>query len=165
MPVTAADPRDIVTDMEGDHLGFTVGHAERERVQVVALGRSHPEWTDFWDGNWLRTPITGSFGGFRFEEPDAQLRATEIRSFAQQLKALSARLAGQAHLSSIEDWIELSVNGDGSGRLHVTGAVRDSSSNSLQFVIPDFDQSFLAPLLGELDLLVSAFPVLGSPSD
>jgi len=43
--------------------------------------------------------------------------------------------------------------------------VRDSSGNSLQFVIPDFDQSFLAPLLGELDLLVSAFPVLGSPSD
>ena len=54
------------------------------------------------------------------------LRAAGDRDPVIRAAAEGAQWAagGQAHLSSIEDWIELSVNGDGSGRLHVTGAVR-----------------------------------------
>jgi hypothetical protein len=45
------------------------------------LSRSHPGSSDFWDGNWLRTPLSGSLGGFRFEVAQAQLRADVLAVF------------------------------------------------------------------------------------
>lgn len=142
--------------------GFTVGHPQRESLQVTILGRAHPGFTDFWDGNWLRTPMAGWFGRFRFDIADAMLRADEIAAFAAGLAVLRERRSGRARLMSMEDWVDLTISGDGSGRLDVSGLVMDRpGGNELRFRIDDFDQSFLPPLLADLDEALAAYPVVG----
>lgn len=130
------------------------------------LSRSHPGSTDFWDGNWLRTPLSGTLGGFRFEVAQAQPRADEIARFAKALIALHESLIGEARLESLEDWVNLTITGDGSGRLDVAGTVRDDagSGNALRFGLDGYDQSFLPPLIADLTDVLAVFPVLGRPT-
>ena len=144
-------------------LGFAIGHSARETVRVSVAGRAHIGAVDYWDGNWLLTPVSGVLGGFKFEIPNAQLRADEIRDFAQQLRILYANLTGEAHLRPIEPWIEIVVSGNGSGRLKVDGRVCDELSfgNRLDFSITDYDQTYLPSLLDNLDLIGTTFPVQG----
>lgn len=63
---------------------------------------------------------------------------------------------------SMEDWVDLTISGDGSGRLDVSGLVMDRpGGNELRFRIDDFDQSFLPPLLADLNGALAAYPVVG----
>jgi len=53
-----------------------------------------PGADDFWDGNWLATPIEAVVGKFQ-GKVGASLRADELRSFRDALKILSRRLTGR----------------------------------------------------------------------
>jgi hypothetical protein len=146
-------------------VAFTVGASDLAKVRIAFRGRMHEGFSDYWDGNWLITRITGDVGGFRFDLP-AALRADEVRRFREGVVLLYQKLSTEARLRSMEDWIDLLVTGDGSGRLVVTGSIagKPDRRNRLEFVIENYDQTFLPPLLAELEGVESRFPVLGAPS-
>lgn len=147
--------------------GLTIGNAHLNWLHIAVHSRSHPSATDFWDGGWLRTPITGSIGGFLIRVPDAQLRSDELQEFMNQLRALHQQLTGTARLRSMEDWLDLTITGDGSGRLTVEGAVSDCPGvgNTLSFNINGYDQTFLPDLLAQLDEVMASYPVPGRTTD
>ena len=62
-----------------------VGGHERERILLNVLGRSHPDATDYWDGNWLRTSIEARVGGFTAAF-GADLRTDEFERFRSALQ-------------------------------------------------------------------------------
>ena len=148
-------------------LGLTIGNAHLDWLHIAVRSRSHPSATDFWDGGWLRTPITGSIGGFLIRVSDAQLRSNELQEFMNQLHALHQQLTGTARLQSLEDWLDLTITGDGSGRLAVEGAVSDypGTGNTLSFTINGYDQTFLPDLLAQLNEVMSRYPVPGRTTD
>ncbi|MEU6727165.1 hypothetical protein ABZ917_25960 [Nonomuraea wenchangensis] len=124
---------------------------ESDHLLIPVLGRSFPGSTDPWDASWLRTPIHVRAGGFT-ADLDARLRLHELREFRTELERVHERVGGQAVLSSLEHWIELSVECRPTGSLAVSGTARDdpSSGNALMFEIDGLDQTDLPPLVAAL---------------
>ena len=145
--------------------GFTIGSRDGERLQVRVRARAYPDATDFWDGNWLVTPVTARFGGFRADVPDALLRANEIEGFRDELRGLHEGLRGEARLSSMEEWLELLVTDTGPETLPVVGELRDrpGSPFRLGFAVDDQDRAQVRALLDDLDAVLAGFPVRGAP--
>lgn len=142
-----------------------LGHEGLDHITIRILGRMHPDAEDYWDGNWLVTPLSISVGGFT-AEIGAGLRSEELRSFREGLQRLQASLAGQAKLVSMEGWLDLRVDVAASGRLVVAGQSRDrlgSSANELSFSITELDQSYLPVIIEDLQEAERRFPVLASP--
>src|SRR6184192_855386 len=82
------------------------------------LGRMHPGCDDYWDGNWLVSPITARVGGFT-AQIGASLRVEELQAFRLGLQRLYERLHGEAVLCSMEDWVNLAVRCEPNGSLAV----------------------------------------------
>ena len=137
-----------------------------DHVSVRVLGRMH-DAADYWDGNWLVTPIEVSAGRFRATVP-AALRAEELAGFRQELEAIDRTTKGSARLVSIEDWIDLAVEITPLGALEVQGWVRDTPGvgNRLSFRLDaDLHLADIAPMVKELRTIESRFPVQGKPDD
>jgi hypothetical protein len=147
-----------------EQAGFRLGGESAEYVEVTILGRSAPDATDFWDGNWLLAEVrlrTGGFtGAFR-----ASLRTHEIADFAAELGRIHAMLEGTAELRTMEEQLELSLLGDGRGHFQIKGEARDEAGmgNELQFALA-MDQTELSPLLRQLEDVVTRYPVVGKPA-
>ena len=99
-------PEVVVGDPSGDHLSIRV------------LGRLHPRADNFWDGNWLATPIEATVGGFQ-GRVGASLRADELQAFRDALQGLHSALNGDAALESMEKWLTLRIAPTSRGRLDV----------------------------------------------
>lgn len=124
----------------------------------------HAGADDYWDGNWLVTPIEMVAGGFR-ASAHAGLRAEELKRFSDELQQVHASLTGEATLESMEEWLTLKVDIDERGRLDVTGTVidRPGSGNRLSFRIDGLDQADLPPIVNALEHAQTLFPVVGNP--
>jgi hypothetical protein len=104
----------------------------------------HPGAQDYWDGNWLITPIQLHVGGF-IGTLAAGLRVEELARFREELEHVYADLTDMADLTSMEDWLTLRVTCRSTGSLEVTGAACDQpgSGNRLEFAVEGIDQTYL----------------------
>ncbi|PKV90809.1 hypothetical protein ATK30_1560 [Amycolatopsis echigonensis] len=139
----------------------TFGAPRGDRLVIAVHGRMHPGADDFWDGNWLVSPIEIVSGGFT-ARLDAGLRANELREFRQQLAACPES-GGSARLTSLEDWLDLTVTVAADGRVEAEGvAVADhSSGNRLLFRLEELEYAQLAEVVAGLTAIEKAYPVLG----
>jgi hypothetical protein len=142
----------------------TIGTADGDRVTISVLGRMHGDATDFWDGNWLISPIevhVGSFAG----RISAGLRSDEIQGFREDLERVYRDLHGTARLTSMEEWLDLTMTITATGQFEVAGRMIDNpgSGNELRFEIDGLDQSHAPELIDGLLTLQRAYPVVGLP--
>ncbi|MGW0809124.1 WapI family immunity protein [Nonomuraea sp. NPDC002799] len=92
-----------------DSIEIVIGRSKQaDHVAIRVVGRMHPGATDFWDGNWLTSPVLVHVGGFN-AKIDAGLRIEELRDFRVDLQRIYAEAQGRAVLSSMEHWVELIV--------------------------------------------------------
>ena len=139
----------------------TIGDPGADHVTITASGRMHPGADDYWDGNWLISPISvaaGSFAG----TVRARLRAEELVRFRTELEALYDTLTGEAHLNSLEGWIDLTAHGDGQGGIEVCCNLNDQPGlgNELSLSLT-VDQTYLPEIVSALLTIESSFPILG----
>jgi hypothetical protein len=141
-----------------------VGRPNGDHLTIRVLARMHPGSSDYWDGNWLVSPISATLGGFT-AQIGAGLRIDELRTFRRGLEQLNQQLQGEAVLTSIEHWISLSVACRPNESLSVTGQLGDDlgSGNVLSFTINDLDQTDLPTMLSALSAIEQTYPVLGTP--
>jgi hypothetical protein len=141
-----------------------IGRPKTDHVAVWVVNRMHQGATDYWDGNWLVTPIEVAAGGFK-GRVTAALRAEELAAFLEALKRMSDSLEGEATLESLETWLSLRVSIARSGHLEVHGTLTDAPGigNRLTFDIADLDQTDLPAMIRSLSEAVRRFPVLGEP--
>ncbi|MFF5111523.1 hypothetical protein [Streptosporangium sp. NPDC000509] len=145
-----------------EHAEIVIGRGRNfDHVLIRVLGRMHPGCTDFWDGNWLISPIHAQVGGFA-AELDAALRTEELRDFRVALERVYTEVGGSATLSSLEHWIELTVECHPTGSLSIAGTVTDHPGmrNTLHFEIEGLDQTDIPELVSALVALEKRFPVL-----
>ena len=140
-----------------------LGMATSEYVSVTPLRRLNEQAEDYWDGNWLECLIdlrAGAFTG-RYR---ASLRADEFASFRGELMRLYESLGNQAVFASMEEWLSITVTGDGMGHFQAECRARDEAGvgNTLQFVL-GCDQTEIPAMVRSLDLILEGFPVRGRP--
>jgi hypothetical protein len=141
---------------------IVIGVPDGDRIEIAVLGRAHPGATDYWDGNWVLTPLLIHIGGFT-GNIGAQLRTDELHRFSDGLRHMQHFLDGSAVLASLEHWIELTVTCEPNGHLKVVGVVADrpGTGNRLSFAIEGLDQTFLPALIDALDAIAREYPVIG----
>jgi hypothetical protein len=124
----------------------------------------HDTATDFWDGNWFVSPVDFKVGAFH-GTVNAALRANELSSFREQLEEAYTNFGGIARLTSLEDWLDLTVEVSASGHVDIKGTLTDEPGvgNTLAFEIHDLDQTQLPAIIDSLKEIAAAFPVLGKP--
>jgi hypothetical protein len=140
-----------------------IGSFHSQYLQVRPKGRTHPECTDWDDGNWLNTSVNVSVGGFNGSFV-ASLRADEFSRFHTELKLLRDNQVGTAAFSSMEDWLSIEVTCDSLGHFRAKCEAGDDAGggNVLKFELA-FDQTELLSILRGLREIEETFPVIGTP--
>ena len=141
---------------------LVIGDENGQHLVVRALSRNHPDLFDYWDGNWVACEVEIAAGGFRGAFR-ADLRSEEFRTFLDEVEALTRTLEGAAAFSTMERQIALSLVGDGRGHVRVQGDAADTPvrDNRLQFSF-DIDQTYLPAICRSLEIILAAFPVVGT---
>lgn len=141
-----------------------IGRPNGDHISIRVVGRMHPHADDYWDGNWLVTPIDIVAGGFHGSVAGA-LRADELKAFRDELFRLHETLQGSATLESMEQWLSLVVVVSSGGGVDVTGNLVDAIGigNRLTFRLGELDQSDLPSIIDALEDVQMLFPVIGTP--
>lgn len=89
----------------------------------------------------------------------------EIARLRSGIAQLHAELKGTASFESVEEWLKMTVDGDGRRHFVAKCEARDQpgTGNTLRFELR-FDQTELPLVLASLDAVLAAFPVKGSTS-
>ncbi len=133
-------------------------------LALLVEGYEFPEITTGSDANWLIAAAelsVGSTGAFTAQHR-LSLFTTDLAGFRDQLRTLDRDLSGDATLEHIEDQFRVAItlaNGHGA----VTGFIREHIGATLSFDHIATDQSYVRHTLGQLDMLMDAFPVRGNP--
>ena len=147
----------------GEMPSVLIGHAQSDHVRITILGRLHSA-SDYWDGNWLVSPIEIRAGGFS-GELQAGIRAEELLAFRSALEHVAESPEGSATFESMEEWLSMRVVLNEQGDLAISCLARDNGGigNELRFSIDGLDQSSLPAIIDELSAINAAFPVIGTP--
>ena len=139
-----------------------IGNPDAQHLAIRPLGRAHPGLFDYWDGNWIDCQVSVSAGGFQGAFR-ANVRSEEFQGFLGGLEVLYESLEGTARLTSMEGQIDVSLTGDGKGRIQVAGEAVDEAGigNHLRFRF-ELDQTFLPEIRRSLERFLVAFPILGT---
>ena len=148
--------------MADEPLEIVIGRRDSDHVLIQVVGRMHPGADDYWDGNWLASPITARLRGFTVAL-DAALRTDELQSFRRELERVHRTMSGSAELVSMEEWITLQIVCEPNGHLDVGGELSEDSParNTLRFSLPGLDQTDLPGLIDALLAVEGRFPVVG----
>ncbi len=140
------------------------GDESAEYLTLTFHGRSLPQASDYWDGNWLACTAEVAAGAFR-GSLDRLIRNEDIVRFHSGVVELHRRLTGEALFDTLEGWFDLRLIGDGRGHVEARGRLRDDmvEGNVLEFRL-EFDQTYLPGLLSQLKAAMEAFPVIGNPN-
>ena len=152
-------PRDDL--VMGEPLVLKTDYGDHLTIEV--LGRMHPGSRDYWDGNWMRSPITLQIGGFA-SRIDAGLRMPELVGLREGLEKLLDSRGGAAQLDSLEPWLSLGISFESDLGLTARGeAVADPSSGTkLVFRLEGLNQLDLRVWIDRLREFEEEFPIVGA---
>ena len=138
-----------------------IGTLDRARITIDVRGRAHPDFDDYWDGNWLSSTIRVDVAGWRGEF-GADLHVSEFEEFLPEVRRLHSDLTGTADYLTMDGYLWMKLIGDGRGGIEVQGEVTDSPGygNTLSFRF-GLDQTFLPALTRDLEAALREFPALG----
>jgi hypothetical protein len=139
-----------------------IGDIDGQRVLVRAQARHHPDLFDATSENQISSDVEIVAGGMRAAYR-AELRSEDFQSFLEEAEAFSRSGDGVATFSTVEGQLTVSLTAAEAGRVRVTGEALDASEggNRLEFAF-EIDQSALPEICRSLEVLLSAFPVVGT---
>jgi hypothetical protein len=131
-------------------------------IQIWVYGRQFPDAQDKWDGNWLNVTVhCGKDGGSVWAQ-GAILDAVALSRFKDELDRIHQTLTGVAVLESHEPNVKARVeSSDRAGHLRVRVEITPDNLSQGHWFEFEADQSYLPPLIDQLDSVLRAFPVRG----
>lgn len=136
------------------------------RLRAFSLtvhAREFPHSEDFWDGNWLAIEARYECPGTLVTLSGPCLRTDEIERFAIAARKLDAALVGEARLDCLEPYLALSVACDTTGHLRIELELRPDLLHERHIFNFELDQTYLKPLIADLDAILVAYPVRSPP--
>jgi hypothetical protein len=144
-------------------LVVVIGSIAGDHLALRPVGRTIPDATDYWDGNWLKVEVDVRTGAFRGKYV-ADLRVDEFENFRAQLDTLYKSLKGEAVLNAMEGWVSVRLAADRLGHLNAECEVRDQPGIGSRLLFSlDLDQSFIPTIVAALDDVMRTYPSVGHP--
>ena len=137
-----------------------IGGESAEFVSLAVHGREHPDCIDTWDANWLHCEVEVAAGRFEDRSKDHSEARSSQPSISNCMSSTIACLARPSWRRwKIGSRFESRV--DDKGHIDVTGRLGDDLAigNTLLFRLA-LDQSYLTPVLRQLDVCCRAYPVV-----
>ncbi|WP_110111803.1 hypothetical protein [Bacillus sp. CGMCC 1.16541] len=136
---------------------------EEAKIEIDLIHRSYPTSMDYWDGNWVDSRIKVEIPGY-VAHFDSYLRTDELQDFFSQLKKMNDTLTGKAALHNLDNYIQIEGEMTKTGMIHWTAETCYPAGYGavLTFEFAS-DQSYLNELIEQLDELLLAYPVVGTP--
>ena len=150
---------------------LTVGPSGGDHVRIRVLRRMRPQANDYWDGNWVEAEVAVDMRPWRATYR-ANLRTEEFARFRGQLREMYDGAGKEASFEPMEPWLGLTLELDSVGHMTLRGKAGPEGSGKifdqvrLNFRLDDvMDQTYLLPLIAQLDEVEREFPTRGSPGD
>jgi len=132
-----------------------------EFVSIDVLNYDYQNSSDNDDANWLSCNIDLSNSPFQ-AKIKASLRTEDFVRFANSVERLRQLPTSKiAVFETMEGWLTIEIEKDKLGKLIIIGLARDvdkSIGSSLKFTFCS-DQTYLEPLLSEINSIRNKFPV------
>ena len=131
-------------------------------LQIWVHSRQFPNAQDRWDGNWLNVAVHCGNNGASVWANGAILDTLALSRFRDGIDRIHRTLGGEAVLESDEPNVRVHVqSSDNTGHLRIR--VEITADNLLQGHWFEFeaDQSYLPPLINQLDTILKTFPIRG----
>jgi hypothetical protein len=133
------------------------------KLVLRVSGYERPQLDSGADANWLQgeVELVTAGGAFRARQ-GVSLRTEELAAFRDQLAGLVETLNGEAVLEHMEEELGCTIKlKSGVGELEAF--VREHVGGDMRVTEVRVDQSYLQRSLGEMNALVTSFPVKGEP--
>lgn len=138
-------------------------YGDDTKIEVDIMSRSHPDCHDFWDGNWVTSDIKITIPGY-IASFIAYLRTDELQDFLNEIKDMNTKLRGKAILKNLDSYLHFEAKMNRFGKINwsieTTFPNGDGAVLTFQF---SSDQSHLPLLIKEIEQILIAFPVIGTP--
>ena len=118
--------------------------------------------SEYWyDNNWIMATVKVKGGSF-YGEFRASFLTIDFENFKQELKRLYNDLNGKANFVTLEGQLELNIIGNGIGGFDINVTACDQPGIGSQLIFEmTFDQTFIMPIIAQLERITSQFPVVG----
>jgi hypothetical protein len=131
-------------------------------LQIWVHGRQFPDATDRWDGNWLNVVVHCGADGASVWAKGAILDTLALSRFRDDIDRIYRTLAGEAVLDSDEPNIKAHVkSNDKAGHLRIRVELTPDHRLQGHWFEFEADQTYLPPLIAQLDTVLKTFPVRG----
>ena len=140
-----------------------LGGQQHEFLRIMVSSRKYTDAEDYWDGNWLNCEVEVMAGRFRGRVLGT-FRAEEFARLRSDVASLVESDEGQASFATMECQLSFELIKDKMGGVRCKGVLMEDPAQEDRLIFSvQLDQSYLPRLLSELDEVVAAFPVRGSP--
>lgn len=120
----------------------------------------YPHTDDEFDGNWLYATAQIEMPGAYWARTQGPfLQTVELADFRASLTRLYSNLSGSATLETLEPELHWNLNMASLG--HILSEIRLRGSGWQQNISFEADQSYLPPLIQDIDRVLQTFPIRG----
>jgi hypothetical protein len=129
-------------------------------VTVRVLHYERPGISDPCDANWLRCVLESRLGPFS-GGLSVSFETYDFVRFSSAIDELDRNITGSAEFTCSEDHLRLTLVGDKTGHVRVSGEIRAGNGTSTIMCFEfETDQTFITKLSRELRMICQLFPVL-----
>lgn len=137
-------------------------------ISVAALkiwthNRQFPDSDDYWDGNWINSSAQMSANGATVEVIAPFIHLGELKRWYGQLLDLNKSLSGEANLEPMEPDLSVSMKAESLGHITVNVNMTPDNISQKHWFEFEIDQSYIPKLIGDLEAVLSKFPIRGNP--
>jgi len=132
-------------------------------LDIRFSGRTWPQATDFWDGNWLNATARGSSCGLQ-GSVDLRLRVDELHSLSAKLADLPRSHTGQLAFWPMEPNLKLTFQIGPPEALNVFVELQPDLAGPAHMTFElRLDQSSIPSIISQLAADLAPFPQVGQP--
>ncbi len=121
-----------------------------------------PNSDDFWDGNWLDVTALCVAQQSSVLTEGVILHLGYLHTFYTQAKQLYNSLSGSAYLESPEPNLDLTLTMESKGQCKLKISITPDNLNQEHTFIFSIDQSYLPPVISQLESIFNSYPLKGS---
>ena len=130
-------------------------------LRIWIHNRQFPDAQDYWDGNWINAiaEFTATGAIVKVEAPFIHLG--DLSYWLETLTALQSSLKGEANYEPMEPELKIGMAADALGHIIVNLEITPDIISQKHWFEFDIDQSYLSPLVSDLESVLKKFPLRG----